>query len=148
MKSQTNTKNKFVLIICLLLFTIRANAQHDHSSHGHEDSDHSHKIQPPHGGEIKDIGKYHLEIVFDKMYAKDQFKIYLLKANLKPIDFGDGTATIKLSYKNGIEASFDFKNQGEFMVTSVKDVVTGFDAIISINYKGKTHTVLYQFKGL
>ena len=141
-------KLKSFFLALTTLVVINANAQHDHGSHGGDEKEHTHKVTPPHGGELHDVGKYHLEIIFDKLYSKEQFKIYLLKSNMKTLTLEGSSAQIKLSYKNGTQASYDFKNQGEFMVATVKDVINGFDAIISITYENKSYTTSYHFKGL
>lgn len=140
--------NAINLIIFLFLFAISANAQHDHGSHGGHNDEHTHKVKPPHGGELKDIGKYHLEIVFEKMNSKDQFKIYLLKSSMKQLNWDEATATIKLIYKDGKESTVAFKNQLEYMSASLTDVVNAFEAEISVSYKGKTYKTSYVYKGL
>ncbi|MFZ5552873.1 MAG: hypothetical protein ACOZCO_07140 [Bacteroidota bacterium] len=141
-------KTKTIFILLLAFISLTVNAQHDHGGHGHTDDAHTHKIKPPHGGEIRDIGKYHIEIVFDKMSAKDQFKIYLLNSNLKTLAWSNASATIKLAYKNGNETTLTFINQSEFMVANLADAINAFEAIISITYKDKTHTLVYTYNGL
>lgn len=128
------------------MFTLNINAQHDHGSH--TNMEHSHKTKSPNGGEIHDVGKYHLEIVFDKMNAKEQFKIYLLSSSLKSINDADFSGSMKIKYKNGKEEILTFENQTGFLVATISDAVSSFDAVITVKYKSKEYTTTYFYKGL
>lgn len=135
-----------------MLFTINvANAQHDHSSHDHgsTSAEHIHKADPPHGGEIKDIGKYHLEIVFDAMASSDKMSIYILKSSLKILDTKEATGTLKIKYTNGTEEDYELVNNNiDKLYCDVKDAVNSFNAIIKIIYKGKEYNCVYNYKGM
>lgn len=138
--------------LILLLFAVStANAQHDHSSHDHGGGgiDHSHKAEPPHGGEIKDVGKYHLEIVFEAMASVDKMSIYILRSNLKVIDTKEASGTVKIKYTNGTEENYDLQNNNiDKLFCDVKDGVNSFNAIIKIIYKGKEYNCGYSYKGM
>ncbi|MBI3520651.1 MAG: hypothetical protein HY062_15030 [Bacteroidetes bacterium] len=143
---------KLVLrISILLLFAFNtANAQHDHSSHDHNaGSEHSHKTEPPHGGEIKDLGKYHLEIVFDVAASTEKMSVYVLKSNLKSIDSKNFKGIISLKYKNGTEENYELiNNNSDKLFCDIKDVVNGFNAIIKISIKEKEYSCTYNYKGM
>ena len=54
-------KNGIQLLAILLLGYGTLMAQHNHGSHNHGGSSQSH--QPPHGGQMKEAGKYQIEMV-------------------------------------------------------------------------------------
>jgi hypothetical protein len=138
--------------IVLLLFAANtANAQHDHSSHDHgsTNAEHSHKSEPPHGGEIKDVGKYHLEIVFDAMVTSENMNIYILKSSLKILDSKDATGSLNVKYKNGLEENYELINNSvDKLYCNIKDAINGFNAIIKITYKGKEYGCAYSYNGM
>lgn len=143
--------NLVIRTIILLLFTVNSvNAQHDHSSHDHSaTSEHPHKAEPPHGGEIKDIGKYHLEIVFDAMASSDKMSIYILKSNLKVINTKELKGSIKIKYNNGSEQNYDLQNNNvDKLFCDLKDGVNSFNAIIKITIKEKEYSCTYTYKGI
>ncbi|MBI2722404.1 MAG: hypothetical protein HYX39_09535 [Bacteroidetes bacterium] len=120
-------------------------AQHDHASGGAPE----HKAEAPHGGEIKDVGKYHLEIVFDPMASLEKMSIYILKSNLNTLNSKDASGTISLNYKNGTEVNTELLNDNiNKLFCDVKDVVNPFNAIIKIVYKGKSYSTTFFYKGM
>lgn len=125
-------------------------AQHDHSSHDHSGgTEHTHKVEPPHGGEIKDVGKYHFEIVFDIATSNENMSIYILKSNMKLVDIKDATGKVTVNYKNGGNETYELIKSGtEKLFCNVKDIVNPFNAIITINIKGKEYSCTYLYKGL
>jgi len=136
--------------IVLLFFSVNiANAQHDHSSHDHStSSEHTHTADPPHGGEIKDVGKYHLEILFDVTTSSENMSIYILKTNMKQVDIKEATGKMTVKYKSGIEETYELTNNGiDKLFCNVKDVINPFNAIIIIIYKGKEYHCAYINKG-
>lgn len=137
-------------IIGFLFFINTANAQHDHSSHDHGGSvEHEHKAEPPHGGELKDIGKYHLEIVFDVMASTDKMSIYILKSNLNTLDAKDAKGTINVKHNDGKEEILELQNNGnDKLFCDLADAINGFNAVIKINYKGKDYSCAYYYKGM
>lgn len=138
-------------IIGFLFFINTANAQHDHSSHDHgsTNAEHSHAAEPPHGGEIKDVGKYHLEIVFDAMVTSENMNIYILKSSLKILDSKDATGSINVKYKNGVEENYELINNNvDKLYCNINDAINGFNAIIKINYKGKEYSTGFYYKGM
>ena len=138
--------------IILLLFAVSvANAQHDHSSHDHNaGSEHSHKADPPHGGEIKDVGKYHLEVVFNiAAAAGEKMSIYILKSNLKTLNSKEASGSISIKYKDGTIENYELANDNvDKLYCDVKDIVNSFNAIIKIKYKGKEYSCVHYYKGM
>src|ERR1700751_5860906 len=57
----------------------------------------SKKDEPPHGGEVKESGKYFIEVVFDAFAADEKLSVWVLKSNYKiaKIDKATGKAKIK-----------------------------------------------------
>lgn len=145
-------KMRFILkTILLLLFAVNTlNAQHDHSSHDHSGGmKHSHTEEPPHGGEIKDVGKYHLEILFDiAAPVGEKMSIYILKSNLKTLNSSEAKGSISIKYKNGQEENYELNSNTDKLYCDVKDIVNSFNAIIKILYKGKEYSCAYYYKGM
>lgn len=138
------------ITIFLLLITGIINAQHDHSSHEYNSNEHSHKEEPPHGGEIKDVGKYHFEIFFDiAAPVGEKMSIYILKSNLKTLNSSEAKGSINIKYKNGQEENYGLNNNNnDKLYCDVKDIVNSFNAIIKIAYKGKEYSCTYYYKGM
>ena len=146
MKRQAN------IIIVLLFVAYTINAQHDHSKHNHNTSEaeHKHNAEPPHGGELKDIGKYHLEILFDIAAGSgEKMSMYILKSNLKVLNSKEAKGSINIKYKNGIEENHELiNNYIDKLYCDVKDIVNSFNAIIKITYKRKEYSCTYYYKGM
>ena len=142
---------KLTCISLLLILAISsAKAQHDHSSHSHgNDVEHSHKAEPPHGGELKDVGKYHFEIVFEIATSNENMSIYILKSSMKQAEIKGAMGKIELKYKDGTEETYELTNNDvDKLFCNVKDVIKPFTAIIKINYKGKEYNTTYSYKGM
>ncbi len=142
-----------IKLIIVLLFSVSIlNAQHDHSTHDHNTggTEHEHKAEPPHGGELKDIGKYHLEILFDiAAPVGEKINIYLLKSNLKTLNSSEAKGSISIKYKNGQEENYELNNNNiDKLYCDVKDIATSFNAIIKVTYKGKEYSCTYYYKGM
>ena len=56
---------KFIVLLTIVLCSSTIYAQHNHGSHQHEKTHDMNMKQAPHGGEIKDVGKYKVEMVAD-----------------------------------------------------------------------------------
>jgi hypothetical protein len=109
------------IVVLFMLLISSAKAQHDHSSHSHDNgAAHEHKAEPPHGGEIRDIGKYHFEIVFDAFTANEKLNVWILKSNLKVIDPKEFTGKVKIQYADGKEVekilAVNTYNQGIYCI--------------------------------
>jgi len=141
---------KTALITALLfaLSIITAKAQHDHSSHSNDDgATHAHKAEPPHGGEIKDVGKYHFEVVFDVYTANEKLNVWILKSNFKVIEPKDFTGKVKLQYADGKEIEKALTVNEEKLFCNVEDVTKAFTAMIMVTIKGKEYHTIYNYKG-
>ena len=122
-------------------------AQHDHGSHG--SMGHAQMDAPPHGGVLKDAGKYRIEMVVDLLLIQDRLTFYLYKGSMKP-----------LSEKDEISGSITFINDeaassktvlesrgGNRFVAQLKD--TGpFRLTVEFVIKGKTVSAVFEHKGL
>jgi hypothetical protein len=137
-------------IALLFVFVISsAKAQHDHSSHSHDDrAAHEHKAEPPHGGEIKDVGKYHFEIVFDVYAANEKLNVWILKSNFKAVEPKDFTGKVKIQYANGKEIEKTLTVNAEKLFCNVEDITKAFTAVIMVTIKGKEYHTIYNYKGL
>ena len=137
-------------IALLFVFVISsAKAQHDHSSHSHDDgAAHEHKADPPHGGEIKDVGKYHFEIVFDVYTANEKLNVWVLKSNFKAVEPRDFTGKVKIQYADGKEIEKILTVNPEKLFCNVEDITKAFTAVIVVTIKGKEYHAIYNYKGL
>lgn len=136
-----------ILLAGLTLCTTACFAQHDHGSHGA--AGHAQMDVPPHGGVLKDAGKYRVEMVVDLLLIQDRLSFYIYKGNMKPV-----------SKKDNVSGSITFINDGEpstktalvsrgvnQFVAQLKD--TGpFRATVEFEVKGKTISAMFEHKGL
>ena len=91
---------KIVKIFFIITFTffcvLNVGAQHNHGG-----GEMIAPKLPPHGGEVKDAGKYKIEMVANLFLKKDQLMFYLYKGNFKIIPNKAIKATIMLKAKDG-----------------------------------------------
>ena len=93
-------KTGLLFFIILMMSAGTLMAQHDHGSHQHGGSTQTHAHHPPHGGQMKEAGKYRIEMVADMFLKEDQLTFYLFKGNLKPVSHEGITGTITIEYKD------------------------------------------------
>lgn len=137
------------ILVLFVLLVSSAKAQHDHSSHSHDDgAAHEHKAEPPHGGEIKDVGKYHFETVFDAFTANEKLSVWILKSNFKVIDPKEFTGKVKIQYADGKETEKMLTVGTEKLSCNVEDITKAFTALIVVTIKGKEYHTTYSYKGL
>lgn len=144
-------KMKAFKIALLFAFAFStAKAQHDHSSHSHGDEGtHTHKIEPPHGGIIKEAGKYHIEIVMDPMVVKEKLNVYILKASLKPIQVKGITGKTSIHYSNGTSTEIQLiNNETDKLYANIANVSEPFTALITLTINEKEYNVNYEYKGI
>lgn len=141
---------KLAFIALLFVFAVSsAKAQHDHSSHSHDDgATHTHKADPPHGGEIKDVGKYHIEIVFDAYTANEKLNVWVLKSNFKVVEPKEITGKVKIQYADGKEVNTELTVVADKLACNVEDIIKAFTAVIVVTIKGKEYHTVYYYKGL
>ncbi len=141
---------KLACISLLLMFVVSTTkAQHDHSSHSHDEgAAHVHKADPPHGGEIKDVGKYHIEIVFDAYTANEKLNVWVLKSNLKVVEPKEITGKVKIQYADGKEVEKELAIVADKLTCNVEDITKAFTVVIFLTVKGKEYHTVYNYKGL
>lgn len=110
----------------------------------------SKKAEPPHGGEIKESGKYFIEVVFDAFAADEKMTIWVLKSNYKPakIENAKGTAKIKYVKLNGKEEEKELILVEDKFICNVEDASQAFTAFITITIKGKEYHTVYNHKAM
>jgi hypothetical protein len=111
---------------------------------------HSHKkVNPPHGGELIEVGKYDLEVVLNVMEGEEKFNIYILNSKAKVLDVKDASGSITLRYKDGREIITEFKRSDKGkLYCNVEDIINEFVVVININYKGKDYSTVCEYAGL
>jgi Heavy metal binding domain len=131
----------FVLSFC----STNSYAQHDHGGGGHSTME---AAKPPNGGEIKEIGKYKIEIVTELFLRKDQLRFYLYKGNFKAISNEGITGTITIKNKDGNTSTQTLQAKGdEFFVAQLEDS-DSFQATVKFIIKGKTVSTVFSHMGI
>ena len=146
-------KNLKVILSISLLFTVtvmlcstNSYAQHDHSTHGGNHA--SYDLQPPHGGELKKVGKYHIEMLANMMLKEDKLMFYLFRKNLKTITNEGITGTVSIEYNDGTTAEQALQAKGtDFFVAQLKNTGS-FQCIVKFTVKGKTVSTVFTHRGL
>jgi hypothetical protein len=108
------------------------------------------KEEPPHGGEIKESGKYFIEVVFDAFSADEKLTVWVLKQNYKLAKIAEakGTAKIKYVRLNGKEEDKELVLAEDKFVCNVEDASQAFTAFITITIKGKEYRAVYNHKAM
>lgn len=137
------------IMIALFIGAIPSNtvfAQHDHSAHGH--AGHAQMNTPPHGGSLRSVGKYNIEMVVDMLQAQNQMVFYLYKANMKPIGNSDMKGSVTIEMKDGSSTNADLHSYGERgFATDLKDT-RPFNCTVRFEIKGKTVSTYFSHNGL
>jgi hypothetical protein len=137
-----------VLLFSMVFCSIDSYAQHDHGNHG--DNHETFVLQPPpHGGEIKEAGKYKIEMVVDMFLKKDQLRFYIYKGSSLKIILNEGiTGTITIKGKDGKTSTQPLQAKGDdFFVTQLKNP-DSFQATIKFIVKGKTISTVFTQQGI
>lgn len=109
----------------------------------------SKKDEPPHGGEIKESGKYNIEIVFDPFAADEKMTVWVLKQNYKPAKLAGAKGTVKIKYvKLNKEEDRELVFSEDKFMCNVEDASQAFTAFITITIKGKEYRAIYNHKSM
>jgi hypothetical protein len=109
----------------------------------------SKKDEPPHGGEVKESGKYFIEVVFDAFAADEKLSVWVLRQNYKPAKIADAKGTVKIKYlKLGKEEDKELILADDKFICSVEDASQAFTAFITITIKGKEYRSIYNHKAM
>jgi len=146
------TSSKITLIFLLLLTIVLSSstiyAQHNHSNHQHE-SMHEMDMKPaPHGGELKDAGKYQVEMIAELFLKEDQLIFYLYKGNLKLISTEGITGTITLTYNDGTNSTEPLFSKGSSHFVAQLENKEAFQCVVSFLIKDKTFSAVFSHPGL
>ncbi len=111
---------------------------------------HTHKkVNPPHGGELIEVGKYDLEVILNVMEGEEKFNVYILNSKAKVLDVKDASGSITLRYKDGREIITEFKQSDKGkLYCNVEDIINEFVVVINIKYKGKEYSTVCEYAGL
>jgi hypothetical protein len=111
----------------------------------------SKKEEPPHGGEIKEAGKYNIEVVFDPFANEEKLNVWLLKGNYKPAKTDKATGTVTIKYPKLDPPKEETKELSLFedrFFCNVSEPSATFTAFITITVKGKEYKMVYNQKGM
>lgn len=107
------------------------------------------KGHPPHGGQLIDVGKYDLEVVFNITAEEEKFSVYILNSKAKVLDIEEASGKITLRYKDGREIIKELKKSEKVkLYCNFEDIVNEFVVIIDIIYKGKKYSTVCEYAGL
>ena len=137
---------KSLIIIFVILSIHQGYAQHNHSGDGGQ---HSSTIEKsPHGGQMKQIGKYKVEMVADLFLSTDQISFYLFKKNLKPITNALVNGFVTIHYNDGTESESELVlKQGNRFVSQANKTI-GFHCIVEMVINEKKIKFAFVQKGL
>jgi len=138
--------NRNIVLLTALFCSINVYSQHDHGSHG---STHATSLeQPPHGGIVKKVGKYKIEMVTELFLKNDQLRFYLFKGNFKTILNKGITGEVTIESSDGQTYIQTLQAKGaDFFVAQLNNS-TSFKATIKLNIKGKTITTVFTHNGM
>lgn len=111
----------------------------------------SKKDEPPHGGEIKEAGKYNIEVVFDPFSNEEKLNVWLLKGNYKPASTSKATGTVVIKYPKLDPPKEETKELTLFedrFYCNVSEPSATFTAFITIKVKGKEYKMVFNQKGM
>ena len=112
----------------------------------------SKKDEPPHGGEIKEAGKYNIEVVFDPFSNEEKLNVWLLKGNYKPAKSEKATAKVTIKYpklEDGKkEETKDLILSEDRFYCNVSEPSATFTAFITITLKSKEYKMVFNQKGM
>lgn len=109
------------------------------------------KEPPPHGGEIKEAGKYNIEVVFDPFSNDEKLNVWLLKGNFKPAKTDKATGKVTIKYPKldpPKEETIDLTLFEDRFFCNVSEPSATFTAFITITVKGKEYKMVYNQKGM
>lgn len=142
------SKLKALLILTMIISTGTLMAQHNHGGHNHGGSTHEHKTPPHHGGQMKETGKYHIEMVSNLMYKKDKLSFYLFQKNLKPISNEEITGTITIEYKDGTTKTETLQKRGDDYFAGQLERTDAFSCTVKFTIKGKVISAVFSLQVL
>jgi hypothetical protein len=142
-----NSIKGIVLIAFLLVINI-SYAQHNHGGsggNGHSDGQTSH-FHPPHNGEVKEAGKYKVELVKNLFLKNNQLELYIYKGEFKPIATSLVTGTITITYADGSTTTNKLVARGNEQFVAQVTKKGSFTAKVSFNIKKKNYFVMFSHK--
>lgn len=136
------------LLAILLVSSGTLMAQHNHGSPDNGGSAQPHAQHPPHGGQMKEAGKYHIEMVANLFLKKDKLAFYLFKGNLKPVTNEGISGTITIEYKDGSTVTDTLPAKGDDYFAAQLEKPEPFNCIVKFQVKGKTVSAIFTHSGL
>jgi len=134
-----------ILIGVFMLCSKNSFAQHNHGNHGGSHT--THVAQPPHGGVIKEAGKYKIEMVAELFLKKDQLRFYLFKGNFKTI-LNDGiTGSVIFKDSNGKETTQSLQAKGDDFFVAQLNEAGSSQVTVKFTIKGKTISRVFSVNG-
>lgn len=121
-------------------------SQHNHSGNSGHDDSHTNHSRPPHNGEVKEAGKYKIELVKNLFLKKNQLILYVFKGEFKPISTAGITGTITITYTDGTKTTHKLVAKGNEQFVAQVTRKGAFTAIVSIIVKGKTYSAMFTHK--
>lgn len=148
MKKTLEQITQGLLLIAFLISTNMVLAQHNHGNHGNGGSHEATALLPPNGGELKEIGKYKIEMVTNLFLKKDKLTFYVFKNNLKPIPIENITGTITFEYKDGTTSADSLEAKGDAFFVAQLENTDATSCTVSFIIKGKIVSTIFNIHGL
>ncbi len=109
----------------------------------------SKKDEPPHGGEVKEAGKYNIEVSFDPFSNEEKLNVWLLKPSYKPAKLAKTTGKVTIKYpKLEKEETVDLILSEDRFYCNVSEPSSTFTAFITITQKGKEYKMVFNQRGM
>ena len=141
---------KLTAIVLIMASPVFVLAQHNHGgqSQGSNEQAHEHATPHPHGGEVKDAGKYHIEMVADMLLKEAQVSFYLLKGAMKSVSNEGITGTVQYKYKDESTVTETLKPKGDDGFSAELKRKEPFYCIVAFLIKGKTVSTVFNYEGM
>ena len=140
----------WIVAMLIAVFSAKpAFSQHDHSSHGgHGSMGHAQMDMPPHGGVLKDAGKYRVEMTVDLVMMQDRLAFYIFKGNMKPLSGKDVTGSITFLNPDGTSTTTPLVSRGGNHFVAQLENTEPFSCTVEFVVKGKPVSAVFSHKGL
>ena len=138
-----NARIFFMLLLTLIFCSTYLYAQHDHGS-----TRETHINQPPHGGVMNNIGKYHIEMLVNMFLKEDKLTFYLYKGNFKPVLTEHITGTIIFQQKDGTSITDTLQAKGDYYFVAQLKSSDPFQCSVHLLIKEKVISTLFNHAGL
>ncbi len=138
------------IFITLLLNTFVLFVHGQQHNHGGmvPKTDTPHRKEPPHGGEITNVGRYCFEILLNPFYKEGKVNVYILHKNFKPVKTKTISGKALVKYEDGKEETIDLLYDLDKLSCNPSDMTKPFSLLLTIFIKEKEFNLVYGHEGI